>query len=306
LTVLGANGTVLTTLAGQVVGDWQGHAFRKPGLDNDDFQMGPEDVTRRLAWWDDSTIAMFLQSTEGDAPAAPAIAASVVGFTMAGGVDTLLVVPPHSMGADAATPAHFRPEALMPILSGRSLWTRGRRWYAYAHGDSSVIAVVRDRPSGKRTLIRWPAAARPVTEDDQRAFAQQSLADNLRKSASGEREWQAMVPGVRKAFVNRYISLNSRNFASLQAEIQGIWAAGDCLFASGTRIADYIDGTSHTLLVWDVARDTIADVVRVDAPGARIRHIDSRAVYVSLRDDLGAWRLVRYPHAVPECMPSHG
>jgi hypothetical protein len=97
-TVLDANGSVLTTLAGQVLGDWQGHAFRKPALDNDDFQMGPEDVTRRLAWWDDSTIAMFLQSTEGDAPAAPAIAASVVGFTTAGGVDTLLVVPPTRWG----------------------------------------------------------------------------------------------------------------------------------------------------------------------------------------------------------------
>jgi hypothetical protein len=55
-----------------------------------------------------------------------------------------------------------------------------------------------------------------------------------------------------------------------------------------------------------VARDTIADVVRVDAPGARIRHVDSRAVFVSLRDDLGVWRLLRYPHAVPECMPSRG
>lgn len=295
--VVTAAGHVRATLSASVAGDWTLASMRQPKLSNDDFQAGPEDVTRRLDWWDDTTIAMFLQSYDPAVPAMQPETAAVLGFSITTeNVDTLLLLPPHTMEPDRTTPLDIRMEGLMPMFGGRTLWTRGRNWIAYAHGDSSKVTIAGIRPMSPTTVIRWPAAAEHVTEADHLAFAMHNLEAALQEDADFSRDWQRLPRSAKRAQIRTYVRLHEHQFAQMKAEVQALWGAGECLFMAATISEDYVDGTSHTLLAWDVRNDTVAHVISVPLAGARIRHIDTRNVYVSSRNDDGVWRLTRYGH----------
>lgn len=146
-----------------VAGDWGQYLFRGPNLNLDvPTNAGIEDWARRLASFDDSTLAVLVRGTErvGD-DGQPVVPKTVHLIRMrlplpASVIDTFaeLTAPVVQLWMPGAgrRPAVFQE----PLFSARPHWAVGDDWYALAEGNAPEVQVFR-KDGHLLSLIRWPS-----------------------------------------------------------------------------------------------------------------------------------------------------
>jgi len=288
-----------TSTHGVPAGDWTAPAWREPvllGLDSP-FQMGPEDVTRRLgSAWDSSFIyqlqpnerAVGLEQTSAVTPPVYLVRFDV----NADALDTVAVLAgPQTI----PQPARFqgeRPRYAQPIFSPRPLWTSGSGWVAVANGTDERIVLLGNRRD-TLAMIRWPRIDRPITDNDRETSARWAIEYVLREDSKTAGAWERASVSERRSIARKQESVMP--FATTAPTVTAMYGAGNCLWIAGFAPADYPDGTSLTWTGIDVVRGELVGTVRVPRRDSRVRHVDEEAFYASFRDSDGLMHLERYP-----------
>lgn len=296
-TMFKEDGTLISTMPRLVEGDWDAHAFRSPHLDNDDFQQGPEDITRRLGAWPSGGFLHQLQPPErrGQEGTVPS---HLIHYSLEAGVtDTTATLVAAVGRPDPTIPSYISAQRTIPLYSGRPLWASGDGWFATAQGDSPRIDIWTQ--GGEHAYaIRWRPASLPVTDDNRMEFAELAVEAALEEDAEFERMWRWLPPPIKRSHLRTYLERNTHWFADAFAEVAAVYGVGRCLFVAGYRADDYLDGTARTLLAVDVQARRVAGIVHVPRTSARIREIGEESIYVSDRNDQGVWQLERFAHGI--------
>jgi hypothetical protein len=307
----------LRSVAGAIPpdGDWDARQYRRPRFRITGEVTGPEDVTRRLQRFDDTSFVHMLQSNE------LATMDFVEPIEFRGGIPTFLVrydMMGHILDtiAEVRGPPTFVDDMwpgrtifyVQPLFSGRPVWTTGDGWYAIGHGDSTEV-VVRDREGVIFLRIRIPARRRLVTEGD-RADAADWRAAGVALTNSGYME-RYRTGG---AALRRRIRESMVSGADLTATADSIphvtaaYGAGPCLFLSGFGPDDWQDGTSLTWVVLNVRERVVAGTIRLRPPldgsfpefpaysrnGAAVRDFDRHFAFTFRRMADGAAAVERF------------
>lgn len=283
-------GTSIRTESAPVNGDWITMAMRKPAYP---YHPPPEDLTRRLVVVGPATFAFILQPDElSDSVLSAHVppAAALLFDTTFALVDTLVrghgtpLVPMPAIRPDQM------PDLWEPLFSAQLMVAAGDGWYAWSGGADPSVTV---RTVENTTLaIRWPASARPITDEDRFRAAEWAGEYTLRQSADAQRNAARMSREQREEAYERLAG--HLPFADRTPELGELYGAGRCLWLSGFDLADDPLGTALSLIVLDVRADSVLGVVRVPRLDSRIRHIDRRRIVTSYFDEDGAERVEVY------------
>lgn len=319
-TVIEPDGEIMATGSAIPDGDWDRPMFRHPHLDMLGFQMGPEDVSRRLAPFGDSGFIHMLAVNEFEDPdwAAPVEFAAIPEYLIRYGLDatvrdTLAVAPgpPTKLERVVMGATMFYTQ---PLFSGRPVWTTGDGWYALGHGDSAKV-VVHDMAGDTILLVRWPNERHPVSAADRRDAGKWYLAPLvLRAYSAATRREVEKSPRILKKELELQLRENIA-FADSTPHVTAAYGAGNCLFLGGYEPRDWQDGTALTWVALNVRRGTLAGVLRAtttpDAStlpyrgyaqqGAAIRSFDEHFVFTSFRNGDGVSFVERFPLPELEC-----
>lgn len=311
-TVFRADGAVVATGPAEPKGDWHRPMYRHPLLGLLGFQMGPEDVSRRLLPFGDSAFLHVLQENEFAPPdwSSPTEYDAIPTYVIRYGLDarmrdTLAVLP----GPPTLVEEVWAGRTIIysqPLWSGGPVLATGQDWYALGHGDSSHV-VVRSSAGDTLLIVRWPDSRRAVLAEERVHAAKWSLsADFLRGIAS--RELANAEPHLVELEIDNRAN-NTMQFADTMATIAAAYGIGRCLFLSGINPRDWQDGTSLTWVVIDVADGAFTHVIRLVPPedavssefeataerGIAVRSFDTRHAFGSYRNSDGLSLVVRYP-----------
>lgn len=311
-TVLDPHGAVFATGSADIPGDWAEPTFRFPLLNLEGFQHGPEDVTRRLAGFGDSTFVILRQINEKEHVdwRAPADFSAPPAYLIRYGADarvqdTLaeLAGPPTLLWEQLRAQGQSLVIYERPLFSPRPVWTTGDGWIALSHGGSSQ-AVVR-RPDGDTlAIVRWPRRRPAVSERDKIEAARWLVALRIINSTESRELWQRASRRERKRGIE-FEAFEVQPSADSVPTITAAYGVRSCLFIAGHNPRDWPDGTALTWLVLDVQGGRLEGVLRVPAPavtkplelgrvGAAVREFDARYVYVYSRDGDGVFFVERY------------
>ncbi len=311
-TVFDTTGKVVATSGAAVPGGWHRLAYRQPTtrVYGPRDQRGPEDVTRRLVALGDSGFVHLIQFNELDSldirnpRSFPSPPAHLIRYGLDATVrDTLATVSGTATEAwlPAPVPGGY-PLYAQPLYSGRPVWTIGDGWYAVGHGDSSSISV-RWFAGAPDLVVRLPGERTEITFDDRIHGAKwlnahqalnSSWSRNLLETASAK----GIEEGMRE---------DARNnpFARYAPTVTALFGYANCLFASGFSPSDWHDGTSMVLVVIDVERGAIDDVIRLPRPagtpmpldrhGAAVVEIAHGYAFTTYRDYDGVFFVERVP-----------
>ncbi len=288
-----------------VAGDWGQYLFRGPNVNLDvPTNAGIEDWARRLAPFDDSTLAVLVREKEGVAEGGEALAPHAVHvirvrLPLPGMVvDTLatLSAPPVELWRPAAgrRPAVFRE----PLYGPRPLWSVGDDWYALAEGDVPEVRVFR-KDGEPFAVIRWPRADVPISKEDQLTAAAFTATYSIRSSEEVRRQLEGMSDAQREDANRLFLPLLS--FAEAAPQITALYGAGECLWMSGFNPRDFLDGTSLTWVGMNVHTGQLFPPVRIPGTDVRVRHFDRHAVYTKEFTAEDVQTVVRYPFPAVEC-----
>ncbi len=268
-TIFDADGTVRATAPSEPEGDWANPMFRVPDLRIRGFQMGPEDVTRRLQPFGANSFIHMLQVNENadmdfeSPPEFEALPTFLIRYDSLGRLlDTLAVLagPPTHVNDIWPGQTIFYTQ---PIFSGRPVWATGEDWYAIGHGDSTEV-VVRDTIGLPFLRVRMPNRRRAISEGDRRAFGNWGVAATFTDSpASMER---ARERGASVLVQLHDWWMNAWEYADSIPTVTAAYGTGKCLFLSGFRASDWHDGTSLTWVVIDVRTGRVLRTIRLREP----------------------------------------
>lgn len=313
-----SGGRVRAVAAAEPEGDWFAPMFRMPTMDLAGFQMGPEDVTRRLQPFDSTSFVHMLQANESaefnfsdPTEFRDGIPTVLIRYDLDGQViDTLaeLTGPPtYVLRVETRSIIYVQP-----LFAGRPVWATGDGWYAIGHGDSTEV-VVRENDGNVLLRIRTPRRRRPVTEDDRIAVADWHLARTfVPKNSYGMSRLRSGGQDVLRSNREATLSRIFHHYADSIPMITGLYGSGDCLYLSGFRPEDWHDGTSLSWVVIDVRSPALMGTIRLRPPqegtlpefpeysqhGAAVRDFDGRfaLTFRRMADGVGAAERFPLPH----------
>lgn len=282
-----------------VAGDWGQFLFRGPNLNLDvPTNAGIEDWTRRLASFDDSTLAVLVRGSERAGGDGQALVPSTVHLVRIGlplpasVIDTIaeLTAPVVQLWMPGAgrRPAVFQE----PLFSARPHWAVGDDWYALAEGSTPEVRVFR-KDGHLHSLVRWPRTITPVSEQDKLTAASTTAEYSVRSSEEVRRQLEGMSHAQREEANLLFLPLLS--FAEEVPQITGLYGAGECLWMSGFNPKDFLDGTSLTWVGINVRTGELIPPVRIPGSDVRVRHFDREAVYTKEFTEEDVQTVVRYP-----------
>jgi len=302
-TVFDTTGAVVETAPAPVAGDWAAMARRNPTLARNGANAreasGSEDVTLRLSAGGDSTFIVTLSPDETATHWADGRATAVaVQFDLRGRVlDTVAALSsaPRLHSTVALRGGRGRmtvPYATIPIFAPRALVAVGGGWTATSVGDTGAVDIDRE---GRRAALRidWRGARQAISQSNRLEVGHWLLRAAIAGSEQARSTAAKMSASQRDAAEQQFLQRIS--FADSIPQITAMYGAGHCLWLAGFAPRDYVDGTSHTWISIDVTHDTIGTVVRIPRVGARVRHIDRRAIYATYFDADGVEHVERYP-----------
>jgi hypothetical protein len=190
---------------------------------------------------------------------------------------------------------------VQPLFEERPLVTGNAMWDAvYSPGPRRIELSYAplDGESG-RFEVRWPAEPAIVLTDSAAlaaAWAFHQVA--MRNNAGVDRLWRSTGAAQRNKILE--LSRDLLTFSDSLAAVAAMFAGRNCLWISGVRPGEYVDGTGLVLLGIDVTTRRLGGVIRVGAPGTRIRDVDDDHAYTTRRDQNGEFILERAP-LPPDC-----
>jgi hypothetical protein len=305
-------GEVIITAEMPVPGDWFRLSFRHPTISRDGSQMGPEEVTRRLRKSTGASFVHLIQDNELSLAELDPLASTIVpqaslirysaDLTL---LDTLAVMPgiPYVSRRDLEIPGIAR-QFEQALFAAQPVWAVGRDWIAVGHGDSTSI-LVSDYDGRRHLEIRWPRATMPVSDEDKLAAADWILRIRIENFSESRRMYEhASRRERREARYGTAFALT--RFAEHLPQLTGLYSVGRCLLIAGFSAIDHHDGHSQILMVIDVDSGELEDVIRLGAPGARIKAFDTRAAYGLRRGRDGVSLVERYPLPDLRCSADPG
>lgn len=298
-TMLDRSGRALATSTGVPHGDWMVLGFRDPARIYDSRQSGPEDVTRRLRRFDSSTFVHALSEPEDRNKAVyESLPVNLIRYSHdLKVVDTLMTLRGgKSLRGPAQNPLVV-PAFVWPLFSPRSLWTTGEGWWAVAHGDSARVTIL-DHQGRTRGVVQWPTEEIPVSPADRHAYARFGLEAEMKVSPDFARQVQSASRREVQHQMEKYLSANAYQISERAAQVTALYGGSRCLFMAGYRSTDGMDGTARTWVAVDVSTMKLAGILRLSNSGERVRDFSDAAVYTTLMDDDGTWRVRRYSFQV--------
>lgn len=299
-TAVTPNGNVLATFRQEIDGDWARIQFRHPLLKFDfPYQTTYEDLSLRLRGLSDSTFLHQLQPDElelfldqgSDFPAEITPPVFLVRYHIAGTVlDTLRILQGAPLVRRRARSGRA-PEFETVLFSGRPVWTTGRNWHAWGHGDSSVIHV--RSASWDSLAIVWPRQRHRVEYEDRSALATWYFQQVYAKLPHTSETWRRSTREERQAKIGRL----ARQFtpAAYRPMVAALYGGGDCLWISGHDPRDNAFAISQTLIGFNVRTRALEAVVTIPRKGVRIRDVSASNIFASYSDELSVDFLERYP-----------
>lgn len=320
LTILTRDGHVRSTTQQTASGDWHQATFRSPYINVEGTQRGSEDVTRRLAPYDDSSFLVFLQFNElqDQTRSYPDPPAHVIRYGLDGRVrDTVVNV------AGAPTTIRDRINENIVIYEqklfvGRPVFATGDGWLATGHGDSTQVTV-RSLDGDTIVTVRWPARRRAPTEEDRLEAAKWILAIRVANSPNSRRIWEGDSRRERREGIE-VTAFEHTPFADSIPHLTAAYGHGSCLFLSGFSPEGWPDGTGLTWLVIDIRRKEFERILEfrprlrgepliLQRRGFAMRDFTGRHAFGMSRDGDGLFYIHRFPLPPLQCMdrpdPSH-
>lgn len=318
-TIFNPDGTIRGTGPANPEGDWGNPMFRQPDVRIRGFQMGPEDVTRRLLPFDTGSFVHLLQADEyaemdfEDPLEFEVSPTFLIRYDLDGRlIDTLATLS----GPPTLVQEIWRGQTIFytqPVFSARPIWATGDGWYAISHGDSTEV-VVRTTAGRQMLRIRYPARRRAVSDEDRRTFANWGIVSTFNDSPSSVENARQRGAAVLAQLQDWWST--AWRFADSIPTVTAAYGAGKCLFLSGYRPADWFDGTSLTWVVIDVEEGRVLSTLRLRPPeegslprdrmfakyveqGAAVRDFDGEFAFTFRRmsDDVPA--VERFPLGLP-------
>ncbi len=305
LTMFSAGDGSAVATSPPVAGDWGQYLFRGPNVNLDvPTNAGIEDWARRLASFDDSTLAVLVRGTERAGDDGQALVPNTVHLVRirlplpSSVADTFaeLTAPVVRLWIPGAgrRPAVFQE----PLFSARPHWAVGDDWYALAEGNAPEVRVFR-KDGRLLSLIRWPRVIEPISEQDKLTAAATTADYSMRSSEEVRRQLEGMSNAQREEANRLFLPLLS--FAEEAPQISAIHAAGQCLWMSGFNPRDFLDGTSLTWVGINVHTGELFPPVRIPGTDVRVRHFDRNAVYTKEFTGEDVQTVVRYPLNEASC-----
>ncbi len=310
-TVFDSLWNIRTTVPAQPEGDWSQPMFRRPDIRMGGFQMGPEDVSRRLQPFGDSSFVHMLQVNEAtqwdysNPVEFEALPTYLIRYSLDGIVlDTLAVMagPPTRVDEVWAGRTIFYSQ---PLFSGRPVWATGRDWYAIGHGDSTQVAIY-DLEGQPLLKLALPKRRRAVSLEDRQSAANWMTAATLNNTPSSMQ--RAIRDGPRRQMEVQEFLATDTPFADSIPHVTALYGAGPCLFLSGFDSGDWADGTALSLVVVDVHRREVLTVIRIRPPtdgalpefpdlsehGSRVVHLSKRFLFTARLTREGSLAVERF------------
>lgn len=296
LTVLSSDdGRVLGTTA--TVGDTRAIWQRLPMSSwEEPLQLSREDVTRRLAWIDGSSVGLLLQDrderTDEDFLAqtnSRSFSTHVLVFdTLAQLQDTLITLPgqeffvvPWTVGNRSI---RISSESAFP---SRPLWTSGQGWTAWASGRDT-LATVRFDDGVSRTVI-WQRDTRPGGSSLLEEYVRSEIEGHRR--LEGDEEADEMEDWPLEAWSEEGVLL----LPDSPPQIMGMLGMGPCLVLVGFRPEDGPHGESRTLLFVDIEERAVPVAIQMPVDGSFVRAVQDDAVFTVRVTESGERVVKRYP-----------
>jgi hypothetical protein len=281
LTRLDSMGAVIYTMALPADGDAHLIPFRNPKVFVDGYQMGPEDVTRRLRRFDDQSFVHEIRSAESAGSGFSRAPAHLIAYSTRVPVvlDTVSVLSGPETKLDPLKPSFLAPEFIEPFYTPRAVWTSGDGWWAHSDGADTVIVVHR-HGTAETTLVTWPYVPHAVTAHDRVANVEHELAAQLLQDRTFEADWNRAARRTQRRRLESYAEDKVPWFATVHREVSALYGAGQCLFVAGSDPAAYIDGTALTWFGINLLSGVVMPIRLGNRP-ARVRDFDERFAYVT-------------------------
>lgn len=313
LTILSRNGDVRGTTQQTASGDWHRPTFRRPYINIEGAQRGPEDVTRRLAPYDDSSFLVFLQYNEvrDMTRSYPDPPAYLIRYGLDGqALDTIMrFTGPPTMIRDRITENFVLYE--QPLFVSRPLFAPGDGWLATGHGDSTHVTV---RSLGADTILtlRWPVRRAAPVEEEKLEAAKWILAIRVANSPNSRRIWEEESRRERREGI-QVTAFQHTTFTDTVPYVTAAYGHGSCLFLSGFSPEGWPDGTGLTWLVIDIRRKNVEGVITfrprlrgepliLQRRGFAMRDFTGRHAFGMSRDGDGLFYIHRFPLPPLQCM----
>lgn len=309
LEVLDRDGRHQQTIRFPFPADWSLSYSREPRLGDDaPYQMGPEDLTRRISAAPGGFVAMVgdrrgARWTEDDSTSRRQRLSL---FSLTAGSSAPIEVEPLSGQQQAASTSPITDPSgkplrevvkrmVEPLFQARPLVAGNLEWVAMFDPTKESI-VVRGASTTRDPIltIEWPRPGARVVSDSNRLDAARAAHRIAQRNNSGvEQLW------LRSNDVQRYRILRVMEgllaFSDSLSPVSAMFAGERCLWVAPVRPADYVDGTGTILLGIDVRSRQIGVPVRIAAPGSRVRDVDDHFAYTTRRDGDGEFILERVP-----------
>lgn len=301
LVVLDTLGRIVASSPRPFRADWTLFQFREPITDWDmPFQRGPEDVSRRLRAFDDTSFVLQVQPDERRLrmvaqPGESALTmAELVRFSVRLKVlDTTASLPAAVSVRLQPETDHEFPRFAQPIFEARPVWATGTGWYAYGQSGSPVIQV--RSTSGKlMATVGWRDSVALVTESERLDASLWSIRYTLILQPTVAGWWHGWSARKREEVLRHQMG-SLAYFAGHRPAFTAAYGDGACLWLAGFSPSFFIDGTAGTWVGVNVLTHRLVGVVSLPRIGSHVRTVSGGAFYTSYIDSSAVEHLERYP-----------
>lgn len=303
--VFDRSGIFRTSSGPPVPGDWNAPGFRRPLLWTHGVQQGPENVQRRLRAHGDSAFIHLIEDSEHeiyrteDARDRRRMSFLVrysldlsIQDTVAA-LDAIPLIPgrPHGIG-------NALPDFWEPLFSPRNLFATGDGWVALTHGDSASVRILTDGDPSLLSAVRWPRERVAVSDRDKDAVVGWTLLHALRDDREFAEAWRRASRSFRRSRLQEQRDEWLR-YSAWVPEVTALFGAGDCLFLTGYRPEDFVDGTSASLVAVNLRSGRVS-VRRLLGEGEALYDVGHERAVTTFRDPSAEYVVRVYEHGV-EC-----
>lgn len=319
LAVWSQSGGLRVAADAPVDGDWDSGQWKKPRFLSP-ITVGPEDLSHRLRFADQTTIVHQVQPDEeafrreGQPYPYEVPPAYLVTYDLdLAVIDTLAVlsgarlkiiedtVPVPNTGRMERI--HFAHELL---YASRPVWATGEGTLLLTHGDSAG-AMIRGADGNLVLEIRWPDRRRPIDDTDKREAAQWMLAYEVISSTSS----REMFEDYSRREIEEGIRVTAHEwtrFADYAPTVTAAFVAGECAFLAGFSPRENQHGIALTWIVINFRDGSLQGVVRfqpattlelgnggsIDRRGGAARAFTTKHAYVLTVDGDGESYVERF------------
>ncbi len=294
------------------LGDWGLVGYRRPLLYHDaPFQMGPEDMSRRVSAIPGgyAILGRERSSTAAleNAQSSQRLPLLVLTVSRRGGAaDSIASVMGPERVAPKLQPTSPSGEPIRgvvpmlaePLFGDRPLIAGTDHWRAVADPAADQVDVIFADGSHPLRVV-WPSEKHPVTDTTRVHFMDRYFADIVNAATSDSLASAWRRNGGRMSFGAKLAESAPIEVADSLANLSALFADGDCLWLIGMDPRDYTDGTSHWGVQVHLRKHAVHGPVRLATRGRRLLDLGHGFAYSVHRTWDGEFRLERTP--LPAC-----